>query len=120
MPDATESSSLGRFLAYYEAAHQQRTNRAVHHVAHAIGFSGLVSLPFNRLSSGALIALAFALSWTGHYLFERNTPAFFDAPTSRVPGAGLLKKAQVALGGLVWSGACLLKVFKVGALAKAK
>ena len=64
-----------------------------------------------------LIASAFVLSWLGHYLLERNTPAFFDAAADPGATAGLVKKVQVALGGVVWSGACFLRLFGLGPLA---
>jgi hypothetical protein len=33
------------------------------------------------------------------------------------PAAGALKKLRVALGGMVWSGACFLRLFNRGPLA---
>jgi hypothetical protein len=59
-----------------------------------------------------------ALSWLGHYLFERNTPAFFDAPNRSGPAASIAKKVQVACGGIVWSGACFLRLFHRGPLVE--
>jgi hypothetical protein len=53
------------------------------------------------------LASALPLSWSGHYLFERNTPAFFDELASNAPNASLAKKLEVAVGGVLWSGACL-------------
>ena len=105
------------FLAYYEAAHRNVANRYVHHLAHSVAAVGVLLLwrPFLGVS---LIALGFVLSWSGHYLLERNTPAFFDAPTDGGTGAAFAKKAQVALGGVVWSGACFLRLFNRGPLAR--
>ncbi len=61
----------------------------------------------NREEVGVLLILAaLPVSWSVHYLFERNTPAFFDEPTSKAHGASVAKKVQVALGGVLWSGAC--------------
>lgn len=107
--------SLDAFLDYYDDAHRNPTNRAIHHVAHAIAVIGAVLLLFRPLVGVLLLASALPLSWSGHALFERNTPAFFDAPTGDAPHAGLAKKAEVALGGVLWSVACLWRsVVRVG------
>jgi|SRR5262245_329722 len=109
-------SGLTDFLAYYEAAHKRPANRYIHHFAHTLAVAGVL-LFWRPLLGVALVAAAFLLSWAGHYLFERNTPAFFDAPTNSGLGAGFVKKAQVALGGVVWSVACFLRLFGRGPLA---
>jgi len=109
-------SSLTNFLAYYEAAHKSPANRYVHHFAHTLAVVGVLLL-WRPLLGIALIASAFVLSWLGHYLLERNTPAFFDAAADPGAAAGLVKKVQVALGGVVWSGACFLRLFGLGPLA---
>lgn len=111
-------SSIASFLAYYEQAHQNRTNRYVHHAAHVVAVLGVFLLLWGVVSGVLLIAVGFLMSWAGHYLFERNTPAFFDKPTSKSPGAGLVKKIQVAVGGVLWTGACFLRLFNIGPLRK--
>lgn len=110
-------SSLAEFLAYYEAAHRSVANRYVHHVAHTLATAGVLFL-WRPVWAVLLIAAAFVLSWGGHFLFERNTPAFFDAAEQAGTAASLVKKAQVAVGGVVWSFACLLRVFRRGPLAQ--
>jgi hypothetical protein len=91
--------SLAEFLAYYEAAHRNVANCCIHHVAHAVAAVGAL-FHWRPLLGTTLIAVGFMLSWTGHYPLERNTPAFFGAPTSNARGAALAKKLQVALGGI--------------------
>jgi hypothetical protein len=103
------------FLNYYEQAHRNRANRYVHHVAHCVAFVGLMLL-WRPLLGLTLIACGFIASWAGHFIFERNTPAFFEAATVGGLRTSLLKKAQVAIGGLAWSGACFLRLFGVGPL----
>ncbi len=110
------SSRLAAFLLFYEAAHRNVANRYVHHVAHFIATIGVLLL-WRPLLGVALVAVGFVLSWAGHYFLERNTPAFFEAPSHGGFGAALAKKVEVALGGLVWSGACFLRLFKRGPLA---
>lgn len=114
----TEQSNLASFLDYYERAHQNAANRYVHHLAHSLGILGALLLLWRLIPAISLIALAFILSWAGHFAFERNIPAFFDAPSSRSPGAGFVKKARVSLGGVVWSGACFMRLFNCGPLAR--
>jgi hypothetical protein len=99
--------SLDAFMAYYDDAHRDPRNRAIHHLAHALAVIGAVLLLFRPLLGVLLLTSALPLSWSGHFLFERNTPAFFDAPTGDAPHAGAAKKAEVALGGVLWSLACL-------------
>lgn len=95
------------WLAYYDRAHQNRINRWLHHVAHAVGVVGLVVLFYKLWVGMVLVAAAFPVSWAGHRLFERNTPAFFEPPAARTTGASLAKKIGVALGGIVWSAVSL-------------
>ncbi len=99
-------------LDWYDAAHQEPRNRAIHHLAHAIGFIGLVSWPVRWWLMPTLVTVAFLLSWAGHFAFERNVPAFFEPPTAGYPFAGVVKKVRTALGGLVWSARCLLRALK--------
>ena len=103
----TPEPSLDAFIAYYDAAHRHPANRAIHHLAHAFAVVGAVLLLVRPLAGGLLLAAALPLSWGGHYLFERNTPAFFDAPASDAPRRGAAHKLEVALGGVMWSVVCL-------------
>ena len=117
---ATESQpklKLAAFLRYYEQAHQNRANRYVHHLAHGIALVGLLLL-WRPLLGLSLVASGFLISWAGHYAFEKNTPAFFETASVGGLRGSAAKKLQVALGGLVWSGACLLRLFGVGPLAR--
>jgi hypothetical protein len=107
---------LADFLSYYEAAHRSPANRYVHHLAHSLAAVGILLL-WRPLVGLPLIAASFALSWAGHYLLERNTPAFFEAPAVR-QAAAPFTKIQVALGGLVWSAACFLRLFGLGPLGQ--
>jgi hypothetical protein len=105
------------FLAYYERAHRDPANRYVHHLAHVVALAGLLLL-WRPLLGLSLVAAGFLISWAGHYAFERNTPAFFESAPAGGWSASLLHKLQVALGGLLWSGACFLRLFGVGPLAR--
>jgi hypothetical protein len=110
-------SNLAGLLAYYEGAHRNVANRYVHHAAHSLAVVGVLFL-WRPLLGLALIACAFGLSWAGHYILERNTPAFFDPSSKSGAVADLIKKIQVALGGVVWSAACFLRLFNRGPLVE--
>lgn len=89
------------FFTYYDRAHRNPLNRYIHHTAHTLAVVGAL-----------LILLTLPMSWAGHYVFERNTPALFDALTSPVPRASVAKKLQIALGGVLWSGLCFWRLLK--------
>ena len=102
----TSTPGISGFLEYYEKAHRNRINRYIHHGAHTVAVIGALALFYKPLIGVLLILAALPVSWSGHYFFERNTPAFFDEAASMTPRASLAKKLQVALGGVLWTGAC--------------
>lgn len=104
------------FFMYYEAAHQNAANRYIHHVSHCVAVIGAVSLPFNMLLCLGLILLAFGISWTGHYVFEKNTPAFFETNELNGANESIAHHIKVAIGGVVWTIACFMRLFGVGPL----
>ena len=106
------------FYSYYEAAHQNLMNRYVHHLAHSLAVVGIVMLAFKPPLTGlVLIALAFCLSWAGHYLFEKNTPAFFETGALNGKGESASHHVKIAIGGVIWSFVCFLRLFRLGPLA---
>lgn len=107
-----------KFLQYYEAAHQNPMNRYIHHVAHSVAVVGAVMLAFRPLFGVTLILIAFCLSWIGHYAFERNTPAFFETNELQSRRAALVHHLQVAVGGVVWTFACGLRVLGLGPMVR--
>ena len=113
----TGAKSSGGFLVFYEAAHRNPANRYIHHIAHAVAAIGIIGIFWRPVTGASLIVIAFLLSWMGHFVFEQNTPAFFDPADDKSVFGGVTKKLQVAFGGLVWSGACLLRLFGLGPLA---
>lgn len=79
-------------IAFYEATHQNETNRTLHRWGIPIILTGAVGLllahPFRK--PWWLSAAAFAGGWTlniiGHSLYEKNAPAFTEDPLSFVAG----------------------------------
>ena len=105
------------FLKFYETAHQNMMNRCIHHLAHIVAFVGIAMIPFNLLLLVPLVMLAFILSWSGHYIFERNVPAFFETG-SMTTAESIIHQIKVALGGLWWTIVCFLRVLGLGPLTK--
>jgi hypothetical protein len=114
----TNPKSDDGFFVFYESAHCNPANRYIHHVAHTVAAIGIISILWRPLIGGSLIVIAFLLSWMGHFIFERNAPAFFDPADDKTVVGGVIKKLQVAFGGLVWSGACFLRLFGFGPLVR--
>lgn len=102
-------------LTFYEAAHQNSLNRYIHHIAHIIAFLGILALPLRPIATIASVVLAFILSWSGHYLFERNKPAFFETKGLSISGV-LRHQTKIALGGVWWSYVCFLRLLRLGPL----
>ncbi len=97
----------GGFLAYYDRTHQNPVNRWLHHIAHSLAVAGVLTVIFRPWFGLFLLLIAFPVSWSGHHLFEKNTPAFFVPPAHGGWVAVLIRKAQIALGGVVWSAVSL-------------
>ena len=106
------------FFEYYENAHLNVMNRYIHHFAHLLAVAGVVLLAIKPLIGLVLLVFAFCLSWTGHYLFEKNTPAFFETGELDGIGKSLSHHIKVAVGGVVWTFVCFLSLFSLGPLAK--
>jgi hypothetical protein len=92
--------SWHEFFTAYEAAHQNTTNRWIHHVTHLAVAGGFGALVAGHLWGIVPIVASLPVNWLAHLVFEGNRPAFF-AP------ADAWGKAQVALGGLVWTATTL-------------
>ena len=92
--------SWDEFFTAYEAAHRDPTNRWIHHATHLAVAGGFCALVAGHFWGVVPIAAALPINWLAHLVFEANQPAFL-AP------ADAWGKAQVALGGLVWTAATL-------------
>ena len=115
-----KKSRVNVLMDFYEAEHQNVANRWTHHLAHTLAPAGVV-LCFSRPLLGlTLILAALPLSWLGHFLFEKNSPAFFDMSDKGGVEGGLKKKMYIAAGGLFWSICCFLRLFNAGPLRAEK
>jgi uncharacterized membrane protein YGL010W len=108
---------MRELLMFYEGQHRDWRNRWLHHAAHLLAIVGALVCLVRPVLGVALIAVALPVSWLGHAIFEHNTPAFFDTTDRGGIQGGPGKKLAIALGGIVWSGACALRWFGVGPLS---
>lgn len=86
------SARWAQAVAFYEATHQNETNRTLHRMGIPVILGGAVGLLATRpyrwpwLISAAAFAGGWALNIVGHSLYEKNAPAFTDDPLSFVAG----------------------------------
>ena len=81
-----------RAVTFYEATHQDETNRTLHRAGIPIILGGALGLLLTRpyrlpwLVSASAFAGGWALNVIGHALYEKNTPAFTEDPLSFIAG----------------------------------
>lgn len=72
--------NLAAAKAHFEASHQHPINRALHHLVNVIAIVGVVWLLIDWRVSVVCLVLTQILAIGGHYVFEKNHPAFFRYP----------------------------------------
>ncbi len=84
MSTATEdvaASRLDRFVAKYRRDHSHPVNHVLHvGVGWPLVAAAVLIVPFRPLWSAALVVLAYAFMFTGHFVFEKNTPTILKHP----------------------------------------
>lgn len=84
MSTATEdvaASRLDRFVAKYRRDHSHPVNHVLHvGVGWPLVAAAVLLVPFRPLWSVALVILAYAIMFTGHFVFEKNTPTILKHP----------------------------------------
>lgn len=77
---------------FYEATHQNETNRTLHRLGIPVILGGAAGLLLNKphrlpwMISAAAFAGGWALNIIGHSAFEKNAPAFTEDPLSFIAG----------------------------------
>jgi hypothetical protein len=80
---APQASRFERLVASYRQDHRNPVNHFLHvGVGWPMVALSILSLPFYPLWSLGLFLGGYALMFTGHFLFERNTPTIFKHPTT--------------------------------------
>lgn len=91
------------FYPYYLSEHSNRISRRLH----VVGTLASTGLFFYALATGrwwlilAGIVFAYALAWTGHFVFEKNRPATFRHPFYSLRGDYAML-ADVLRGRVPW------------------
>jgi hypothetical protein len=79
----SKPSGFERLVAQYHEDHRNPVNHFLHvAVGWPICAIAVLILPWKPLWSVGLVALAYAIMWTGHFVFERNLPTIFRHPTT--------------------------------------
>ena len=66
--------------AHFLASHQHPTNQALHHLVNIIAIVAVIYIPINIWVSVVGLVLTQVLAIGGHWLFEKNQPAFVKYP----------------------------------------
>jgi hypothetical protein len=67
-------------LIQYQHAHQNKWNQWLHFFAFLFAFIAWIFLLINIYVTIIFALLHYALSWIGHFYFEKNKPASFKYP----------------------------------------
>jgi len=74
--------SFGAFYPFYLSQHIDRSCRRLHFLGTTLGLAGVIAAAATVnlwwLATG--IVAGYALSWAGHFFFEKNKPATFTYP----------------------------------------
>jgi len=98
------SARWEKAIEFYEATHQDETNRSLHRMgipAIVGGAIGLLAAKPYRLPwfvSATAFAGGWALNIVGHSLYEKNAPAFTEDPLSFIAGPVWDLQQMMALG----------------------
>lgn len=99
-PASTGGSWAARLLAHYYEDHRHPVNHVLHvGVGWPMAAVAVILVPFHPLWSVALFVLAYAIMFSGHFLFERNVPTVLKHPTTPFVIAGSVVRGLC--GGLV-------------------
>ncbi len=69
--------SLREYIAIYQKEHTTLGNKLTHMVGIPMIVASLPTTLVNPLAGGSMFAAGWALQFVGHYVFEKNKPAFY-------------------------------------------
>ena len=79
----TKMSKFATLVAKYRQDHTNPINHVMHvGMGWPMVAAALLLLPFKPLWSIGLVALAYAIMFTGHFVFEGNTPTILKHPST--------------------------------------
>ena len=75
-------SSFSKFYPYYLAEHSKKGTKILHFIGTSLVICFLSIFCFTQKISWLLLCpvLGYGFAWSGHYFFEKNTPAAFKNP----------------------------------------
>lgn len=72
--------SLREYIALYKDGHTTLGNKLTHMVGIPMIVASVPTTFVNPLAGGTLFVAGWALQFAGHYVFEKNEPAFYSDP----------------------------------------
>ena len=72
--------SLREYIAIYQKEHTTLGNKLTHMVGIPMIVASLPTTFVNPIAGGSMFVTGWALQFVGHYVFEKNKPAFYGDP----------------------------------------
>ena len=92
--------SLREYIAIYQKEHTTLGNKLTHMIGIPMIVASLPTTLVNPLLGGGLFATGWALQFAGHYMFEKNKPAFYSDPYYLLVGPAWVAAEWLELVGL--------------------
>ncbi|HEX4445487.1 MAG TPA: DUF962 domain-containing protein [Polyangiaceae bacterium] len=92
--------SLREYIAIYQKEHTTLGNKLTHMIGIPMIVASLPTTLVNPLLGGGLFATGWALQFAGHYMFEKNKPAFYSDPYYLLVGPAWVAAEWIELVGL--------------------
>ena len=70
--------SLREYIAIYQKEHTTLGNKLTHMVGIPMIVASLPTSLINPIAGGSMFVAGWALQYVGHYVFEKNQPAFYS------------------------------------------
>ena len=70
--------SLREYIAIYQREHTTFGNKLTHMVGIPLIVASLPTTVVNPIAGGSMFVAGWALQYVGHYVFEKNKPAFYS------------------------------------------
>jgi uncharacterized membrane protein YGL010W len=92
--------SLREYIALYKDEHTTLGNKLTHMIGIPMIVASLPTALFNPLAGGSMFVAGWGLQYVGHYVFEKNDPAFYSDPYYLLVGPAWVAAEWLELFGL--------------------
>ena len=92
--------SLREYIALYKDEHSTLGNKLTHMVGIPLIVASLPTTVVNPIAGGSMFVAGWALQYVGHYVFEKNEPAFYSDPYYLLVGPAWVAAEWLDLLGL--------------------